>query len=170
MNTRSDVCPGCLECEGEDHHWAQYLEEADENPDHPAAQAGLVIWEVCKHCDAWRDPEDGEDADDVDDYIDDGEEDVQDLRPGVWWLWNATVGLLDGHPAIVEVTAKGDQYEIDVMFTDEEFKTLLSRLTIYRDNSELARCADGYGPRGVEAMLADTIAEAMGWTGAGDRP
>jgi len=26
---------------------------ADENPDHEAAKAGLPMWLVCKHCDAW---------------------------------------------------------------------------------------------------------------------
>lgn len=53
-------CNRCPECEGEDHHWAEeYVHHAAYNPQHPAAQAGHLYWEVCKHCDAWRlEPED----------------------------------------------------------------------------------------------------------------
>lgn len=63
MNTEADVCPGCPDCEGEDHHWSHYLEMDADNPDHPAAQAGVEFWQRCKHCDAWREPGAGGDDD-----------------------------------------------------------------------------------------------------------
>lgn len=41
------------------HHFGDsYLGFASDEPDHPAARAGLGAWYGCKHCDAWHeDPE-----------------------------------------------------------------------------------------------------------------
>lgn len=72
-----DACPRrCVDCEGEKHHWGEYFgfkeEEPDEDddssgPEHPAAKAGLLAWQVCKHCPAWRQmPDDDEDLGDED--------------------------------------------------------------------------------------------------------
>ncbi len=56
-----EQCPRtCNLCEGDDHHWG-YTETAESEPDHPAAKAGLEIWDGCKHCDAWREVPDDED-------------------------------------------------------------------------------------------------------------
>ena len=45
----------CVDCDGEPHHWfSEYIDFAATNPDHPAAKAGHEVWQVCKHCPAWR--------------------------------------------------------------------------------------------------------------------
>jgi hypothetical protein len=38
--------------------WRNRIGNAEDEPDHPAAKAGLPVWYQCKHCDAWT-----EDAD-----------------------------------------------------------------------------------------------------------
>lgn len=44
-------------CRG-DHEWAEEFGNADDDPEHPAAQAGFVYWSPCKRCPAWCNPED----------------------------------------------------------------------------------------------------------------
>lgn len=55
-NTPTSCNLRCIDCEEDDHHWmAGYGEDyATENPDHPAAKMGHEVWDVCKHCEAWR--------------------------------------------------------------------------------------------------------------------
>jgi hypothetical protein len=55
-------CRRCTECVGEEHHWSdEYIEFAEDEPDHEAAKRGLDCWLVCKHCPAWKPyPEDDE--------------------------------------------------------------------------------------------------------------
>jgi len=45
----------CVECPAGDHHFVEpCIETALEEPEHEAAFAGVQVWWVCKHCDAWR--------------------------------------------------------------------------------------------------------------------
>jgi hypothetical protein len=49
-------CPRhCSECPEErcSHHFIDSCGDAEEEPEHEAAQAGHPVWFVCKHCDAW---------------------------------------------------------------------------------------------------------------------
>ena len=53
-------CRRCSECAGESHHW---LEQYDD--EHPAVKEhGLLVYWVCKHCDAWKeyDPDEEDDV------------------------------------------------------------------------------------------------------------
>lgn len=51
----SKPCRRCVDCRGEEHHYSiEIVEFADNEPDHPAAQAGHQMWMVCKHCEAWK--------------------------------------------------------------------------------------------------------------------
>ncbi len=55
----------CADCDGEPHHWMAGICEgyATEEPGHPAAKAGHEVWDICKHCPAWRPvPEDDNDS------------------------------------------------------------------------------------------------------------
>lgn len=46
----------CADCDGQDHHWLTDIDHgyANDEPEHPAARAGLDAWDICKHCTAWR--------------------------------------------------------------------------------------------------------------------
>ncbi len=52
-----EVCElQCHDCTGVDHHWLTDIDHsyASEEPEHPAAISGLMVWDHCKHCPAWQ--------------------------------------------------------------------------------------------------------------------
>ena len=56
------TCRRCSECDGK-HHWMPFESYAENEPEHPAAQAGEDVWFDCKHCDAWAEAILDEDGD-----------------------------------------------------------------------------------------------------------
>jgi hypothetical protein len=54
-------CRKCSECDGNHHFSTVVIGIAEDEPQHPAALAGLPAWYRCKHCDAWT--EDAEEDD-----------------------------------------------------------------------------------------------------------
>lgn len=78
MSDETTTCRRCEDCDGDEHHWLTEIQHgyASEHPEHPAAKAGLVCWDVCKHCDAWRPvPDDDLDGDGYDYEDEDEDED-----------------------------------------------------------------------------------------------
>lgn len=56
----------CSECRDGQHHFGDmYIEFAEDEPNHPAAIAGLESWFQCKHCDAWMEYDPDSDDDDL---------------------------------------------------------------------------------------------------------
>ncbi len=53
----------CADCAGEPHHWLTGIDHGyvDTEPNHPAALAGFGWWDICKHCQAWRQVPDDDD-------------------------------------------------------------------------------------------------------------
>lgn len=57
--SRAPPCPRpCSECDPGEHHFGEYVHDAEDYPDHPMAKAtdlfhGPPCWYTCKHCEAW---------------------------------------------------------------------------------------------------------------------
>ncbi len=55
----------CVECD-EDHHLVDVITgDHLEDPNHEAAKRGVLVWLLCKHCDAWVEYEYGDGIDEA---------------------------------------------------------------------------------------------------------